>query len=719
MTDLTIPWWHRAQTISDVQVTPEEMRAMTPEGLAGRLDAMGFTMVEQSFPDFAGGEGTFLRGNWEPKEYDRYLAALRGRGMRLVTYTNVHWVLADVAEQHPDWLQVDERGVPPVLGYGKGHAPCPNGPWGRWAAGRLQAQARRYALDGVFLDGPTLFARTCYCEACRTRFREQYGRELPPWAARDHPDWPLFADFREQTLARFLGELRQALHAERPDAIFFMNNSSLGSNWSDGRTTRALAPQLDLLGNERGNLFNNVAPLLAPLWLTSAGALMLDRQAERTSGARLPTAVYCCFRHLPWDYYGLTATEMELFIGGAIAAGANPQIMGGLRYIDPPLEATISELLHFYLRHEKSFAGSRSAARVAVVWPQATADWGGVQAALRNADGTFAWDRVCWDEFAGCYEALARAHVPADVIDDVALERLTAGRYDALVLPAATCLSDAAAGGVAEFVRTGGRLLATGAPGMADELGRVRVAGALDAVLGVTTTATVTGPRPIDYIAPDLGHAHWTATRRPLLPSPVWISCVQTGGAVPTARYAEKLPSRYFPLQVEVDAPGATFAHSYGAGSATYVAGLAGALAWSQRFVEWLDFLAMAATPPWATDRPAAESVGAGEGDGSPPSFSLEAAPRSVQVLVRRALGGDLIVHLLNRTGEMERPIRSVRPVQGARLRLCRPGGSTGRPLIAHALRSGLEVPVARDGADEVVQLPPLRAYEVIRVSKV
>jgi hypothetical protein len=707
----TSPWWRQAQTISDVQVTPEEMRALTPEGLAARLDGMGFTLVEQALPDLAGGEGTFLRGVWMAEEYDRYLTALHARGMRLVTYTNVHWVLSEEAEQHPDWLQVDEHGVPPVLGYGKGHAPCPNSPWGRWAAQQLREQARRYPLDGIFLDGPTLFPRTCYCPACRLLFRTQWGRDLPPWAERAHPDWPRFAAFREQTLARFLAELRQALHAERPGAVFFMNNASLLANWSGGRSTRVLAPHLDLLGNERGNLFNNTPPLLVPLWLTSAGALMLDRQAERPDGSRLPTVVYCCFRHLPWDYYGLTPVEMELLIAGAIAAGANPQIMGGLRFIDPPLEATISDLLHFYRRHADCFAGSRSAARVAVVWPQATTDWGGVHRELGEADG-FAWDRVCWEEFAGCYEALVRAQVAVDVIDDGALADLPAGRYDSLVLPMAACLSAASADGLREFVRRGGRLLATGAPGIADELGRLRAVGSLDDVLGVRVTAGVVGPRTIDYIAPELSHPHWTGVQRPLLPSPVWAFHAQPAGGVPTSRYAEKLPSRYFPLHVEADAPSATFSHRFGAGEVTYVAGLAGALAWSQRFPEWLDFLARAALPAAS----AADASDGHQGKGEAATdIRLDGAPRGVQMLVRRAVNADLIVHLLNRSGALERPIRAVLPVEGARLLI--PGGVGAAAPVACTLRGEAAIPVTRDGDRYTLQLPDFGAYEVVRVS--
>jgi hypothetical protein len=132
----------------------------------------------------------------------------------------------------------------------------------------------------------------------------------------------------------------------------------------------------------------------------------------------------------------------------------------------------------------------------------------------------------------------------------------------------------------------------------------------------------------------------------------------------------------------------------------SYVAGLAGALAWNQRFPEWLDFLARAATPGPA--RP--------EGPGFP-SVLLEGAPHSLQLLTRRTVDGDLAIHLLNRSGEMERPIRRILPLSGIRLRL--PGL---RAADARALRAGLNLETRWDGADSVLNLPELGAYEVVTV---
>jgi len=84
-------------------------------------------------------------------------------------------------------------------------------------------------------------------------------------------------------------------------------------------------------------------------------------------------------------------------------------------------------------------------------------------------------------------------------------------------------------------------------------------------------------------------------------------------------------------------------------------------------------------------------------------------------MLVRRAVNADLIVHLLNRSGALERPIRAVLPVEGARLLI--PGGVGAAAPVACTLRGEAAIPVTRDGDRYTLQLPDFGAYEVVRVS--
>jgi len=121
-------WVERPFSISDVQLTRDEACTLGPEGLAEWMAGMGFTAVQVASPDMAGGEGTFLREPYEPAFYRDYFEALRRRGIAVVFYCNVHWLLDRDVGSHPDWPQRLEDGGPVPISYGSGSAPCVNSP---------------------------------------------------------------------------------------------------------------------------------------------------------------------------------------------------------------------------------------------------------------------------------------------------------------------------------------------------------------------------------------------------------------------------------------------------------------------------------------------------------------------------------------------------------------------------------------------------------------
>jgi hypothetical protein len=698
-------WWEEALCISDVQVTPEEMRALGPEGLAQLKQDLGFNLEHLAFAELSGGEGTFLRGPWRPDEYRAYLDACHRRGIRIVPYANVHWVIEPFASQHPDWLQVDERGEPVVLAYGKGNAPCLNAGWREWAIAELLRMLSDYAIDGFFLDGPTYFPRACYCAACRRRFADEHGADLPRWADRSNPAWPAFVEFRAASLARFLRDLRAALKAHRPDAVLYMNNASLGPTWPGSRDTRALAPALDVLGNERANYRDG--PAANPFWMPGAATRILESQALTVNGPlppprqavrRAPTLLYCCFRHLPWDYYELPPAEMRVFIGGALASGANVQIMGGLRYMSAEMRESAADLLRFYRRHADVLVGTRSLARTAIVWPQRTIDFGGSWFPESDAGTRRDWNQLVQDEFAGCYDALVRHQLPVDVLDEPALPGLTPEHYATIVLPNAECLADDAAAALRAYVERGGQLVATGFTGLADGDGRARGSFALAAVMGLSATGDLLGPLPYDYVDLDLSRLPPElpgAGLHPLIPAPERAPFTRASGARIIGRFCDKLPSRYFPTAMSADPPVAVAEHAFGEGRCLSFVGTFGASSWRYTFPDYRALLAGLAAAP-------ARAV-----------VAVEGVPSSVEVTHRfQPATGQEIVHLLNHTGAMDRP--SGRMLPCADVRITRPGGSFER---ARALRAGVDLPVERDGGAAWFTLPRLEEYEVVVLS--
>lgn len=717
-------WWRGPLAISDLQLTPEELRALGPEAVAGMLAELGFTVQEVAFPALPGYEGSSLRAPWTPEEYHAFIRACHARSIRVTPYLNVHGFFVELAQKYPSWAQRFPDGSLAIQGNGRWVPPCYNGPWRDVALDAIAKLVTDYPVDGLFLDGPTFFARTCYCGACAARFRQQTGLALPEWEAWDDPAWLAFLRFRAETLARFVAEIRAQLDAARNDTplMLYMNNASLGPSWTGGRETRRLAPYLDILGNERANLFNS-PPMLTPLWLAGAAVKILETQARRYGQ---PTVEYCCFRHLPWDYYGLPAPEYRLHVAGVLANGAHPQIMGGARYLDEPLRAVVRDLNMLQRRHPEVYCGSHSAAKVALVWPQRTADFGGVHLRLlpttplrrplvAGEEAPLApGSAVVLDEFYGWAELLCRSSLPYDVLDDEALEEEPAAleRYATLVLPGAQCLSDRACAAIEAFVHHGGHLIATGTTSLCDEWDRPRSDFKLAAVFGAHYGGELLGPLPIDYLelvadrggGPD-GGALLTGIERDVVPAPPSAVVVQPSGATVLATHLRQLQTRYLPLERDPQPKAAVLVYGYGKGTCVYLPGTFGAAYWHHHFPDYRRLLTNAVawrTPPLVT----LHLAGAG---GAVP------APETVEVTLRRAAGGAWLVHLVNHTGTMSRPIERVLPVQGLEVALpmlSYPSGS--HRLQARTLVSRRDLPVRYEAGVPVVTVPVLDAYEVL-----
>ena len=427
-----------------------------------------------------------------------------------------------------------------------------------------------------------------------------------------------------------------------------------------------LAPYLDILGNERANVFNE-PPQTTALWMVGAAVKILETQA-RSYGQQV--VEYCCFRHLPWDYLGLRPLEYRLHLVGALANGAHPQVMGGFRYLDEDLQTVVRDLNSLQRRHPEVYCNSSSLANVALLWPQATADLGGTHTPITPGNPRATGLSVVHDEFYGCAEALFRAGYAYDVIDDQAIEEgaQTLSRYDALILPCAQCLSGAACSAIEAYVRGGGHLVATGTTSLCNEQDIARADFALARVFGATYGGRLIGPLPIDYLeitAPPSDDRFSAADRAALLasihhmviPAPLNAAAVEPRTAYTLAGYLKKPKTRYEPIVREKHPEAAILVNRYGNGTCVFLPGVFGSTYWLNRFPDYRKLLENAVR--WRCE----------------PQVSFEPTggstiPDTIEVSWRRAAGGDLLLHLVNHTGAMSRPIEQLLPIYNLRILL-------------------------------------------------
>ena len=690
-------WWEKEPlTILDLHTFAGEITRFPAPELARMKAALGFntdTLYVHNLFDGMDDEGFFFRTPLATKQHPDILQATlpeaRKRGMRTTLYFNVHYFTMEFAQQHPDWVQIREAGGSPDKLYGHGTILCPNSPWRDWVAA-LMKDLGAYPIDGIFVDGPMFMPETCYCKWCQAKFRKLYGRELPSKRERQGQGAADLLEFQGRSLAEFMRDINRVLKAANPNILLYGNHIALTGNWGTGHVNRLLVKEQDLLASEGGYVYNDLNK--TPLWKAGLRARMIETQA----GGK-PTLIIACPALKPWTHAMLPAAEARLMYADTIANGAGIWMSLTLTEFDrPELKATVA-MNGFVKENAQYLHKTRSEAKVAVVWSYATANAYSPDAQLIDIAAVESKTEAgnLQREFWGVAEALLRAHVPFDVIDDDAVERGELGKYGAVFLPNVACMSDGMARQLTEYVRNGGGVFATFETSLYDAVGRRRKEFALREALGVTSAGKIAGARTYDFMSAVSQDALAAGLPKPLILSPVYYARVRAAGATPVIRYLEKRLGPYREIPPVSEDPALTV-NRLGKGMVVYASGDLGNTIATMHMPDSLIMV---------------ENAAAKLAPGGP---HLEGAPGTVEFVHRSQNNGARhIFHLVNFSGEMTRPIRNVFPVNGARLVLPR-GMAVARAYTLMTKRA-LAPRLNKAGAVELA-LPEIHEYEVVVV---
>jgi len=690
------PWWEREPLrIVDITTSLAKIDAWDPVELASRKAAQGYNAEHLEIMGMPAGlndEHFFFQSKVaarQNRDYLReYLPHARKNGIRVFIYFNVHWYTMAFAEKHPDWRQIREDGKPVDGVYDTGADFCVNTPWRQWCFQMLRDLAA-YPIDGIFYDGPIYRGDTCYCRWCRDKYRAKYGAELPSKKERRGKEFAQLMQFQADSLTDFLRESRQVLKGINPEIALYMNGGVRGANWATARLNRVLVTEQDLLGSEGGFISGDLTRV--PMWKPGLTARLLETQA----GGK-PRVIFSAAGHKPWTFSLLPAPELRLLYASSIANAASVWMgITPTEFQQPEME-TLAEMNRYVARSAAYYQDTRSEARLAVVWSDTTANfYAGSDAQMIDVDRIAQRSEVgnLDAEFAGVTEALIRAHVPFDVIDDTALEREPLGRYQAIFLPNVACMGDAVAARLADYVRGGGNLFATFETSLYDETGLRRTDYALAEVLGVHAGGRIIGPLRWDFMKPLEADPLLQGMRREWYPASVYHVRAKPAGAKAVLQFTTPLKGRYDGVPGLSEDP-ALLVHSFGKGKAVYFSGDFGAMVNNFRTPE---YLAIAAN---AVELLASRPV------------EIEGAPEPVEVVLRSQNNGQRwLVHLVNFNGEMTRPIRKVWPLRGVSITL-----PDGKPVkkASTLVKPGV-LTVGKDSRGRPrVTVPEISEYEVV-----
>jgi len=689
-------WWEEQPLIIVHVVTSTgQITYLPPAEFASRKAAQAYNTEHFEVMNMLAGlddRGWFFRsrlaGKQNPDYLGQYLPEAHKRGLKVIIYFNVHWYHREFADKHRDWLQVREDGRPIDGVYSTGFDFCLNSPWREWCFQVLRDLAA-YPIDGVFYDGPIFFPDTCYCRWCQEKFAKLYGGKLPSKKERRGEGFRKLLDFQVRSMADYLRESRAVLKAANPEIAFYMNGGVRGGNWATARLNRELIAEQDILGSEGGFIYGDL--LRTPVWKPGVTARLLETQA----GGK-PTVIFSAAGHKPWTFSLLPEPELRLLYAGTIASGAGVWFgMWPFEFAQPEMKA-LETMNRFFARNRDYLQHTRSEATAAIVWSDTTANfYQGSDADLIDAIRVPQRSEVgnLEAEFTGLTDALMRARAPFDVIDDVSLERENLDRYALVILPNTACMSGKSAARLAEYVRRGGNLLATFETSLYDETGVRRRDFALAGTFGVSDGHKIIGPKRWDYMKRQASHPLVAGLDRELLPSPAYHVRVRPAGAEVLLRYTEPLAGTYDGIPPLSEDP-ALVVQTVGKGRAIYFSGDLGAGIQNFRLPEFLRVAQNAVTQL------------------ARPRVAVENAPGSLEVVLRsQNEGRRLILHLINSTGEMTRPIERILPLPNARITV---RGAAGMRHVQTLMRPSHLMTERTAGGDLRFALPLVDEYEVV-----
>ncbi len=279
----------------------------------------------------------------------------------------------------------------------------------------LEEALDRYPVDGLFFNmfgnpstdysgepmGP------CQCGACRLRYRQRYGRDLP---AQADADYRAFMADSSREVAAAIAEL---IHRKRPNAAFL----TYITDHTDGIMSES----------------NTSVTRPLPLWPYSASDNV--SRAMGTEPDKIAINLAMSFVDYPWRYVHVPRAETQLRLyqniahGGPVAA----VVLGTMDQEDRNGLIAAKPVFDWHAAHEDLYVGQKNAARV-----------------LLLATGNTA-------SYRGFFRLLTERHIPFAVSQNLAWMDDPARDYDLVIAPSG------ATPALERYVRDGGRLLIAGA----------------------------------------------------------------------------------------------------------------------------------------------------------------------------------------------------------------------------------------------------------------
>jgi hypothetical protein len=327
-----------------------------------------------------------------------------------------------IAAENPDWLYVGTEGQN-VNYNGQVHT-CVNGGYQQEYVFRILTEAlSTYPLDGIFFnmigyqtyDYSGNYHGICQCKNCKERYEKLTGSVLP-----QRPD-QTYRQFVRTTSRELFNRIADHIRTEAPD-IAIMTYTDAGVNLITAESSSSLSDEYEW--NFSGTA--NVKPVFGSYKDLNTMNLLIYFQAIG-------------FRHVGTSPYIAQKWMLQNMLH---AAPVTLVVIGTLvDYQDRAYMPMLQDLFGFHKQHEKLFTNVRSVSDVALI-------------------------RGSGQEYRGLIRLLSEEHILFDVIEPSAIGSKELPRkledYQALIIGDLKNMDDDQVGIIDDYVKNGGKLLATG-----------------------------------------------------------------------------------------------------------------------------------------------------------------------------------------------------------------------------------------------------------------
>jgi hypothetical protein len=384
----------------------------------------------------------------------------RKLNMAVIARVDPHCIRDEAAKAHPEWVAVDASGQKARhMVMADRWLSCALGPCNfEYMPQVLREIVSRYGVDAIFANRWAGHI-TCYCESCKTNFKQATGFDAPRNA--QQRGWADFQKWRAQRLFEVWDVWDAAVRKEKADCCCLMNMGGANRAEMTKIGQRAEMVAADRQGRNAANM---------PPWAAGWNAKVF-----RSVMAGKPVAGISSVGNDDahrWKDSVQSPAELRLWILECIAQGMRPWVVKfcGTLY-DRRWTPVVEDIYTWHAANEKYLRNTRNLARVGVVWSAQTA------AAIGNAKTEASQ--------LGVYQALVEARIPFELVYEQLLDADQLEPFKLLILPNVVALSDAQCEQIRKFVGRGGSLIATFETSLQNELGKKRDDFALADLFGV------------------------------------------------------------------------------------------------------------------------------------------------------------------------------------------------------------------------------------------